>query len=92
MDIRKGTAIAVSDGSYVKELGLGTAAWIIESEDGSQYIRGTCISPGPRTIQSAYRSEAIGLLAIIDYLHTLCDQQNLKEGKCTIACDGITAL
>ena len=29
MDIRKGTAIAVSDGSYVKELGLGNAAWII---------------------------------------------------------------
>ena len=52
-DIKRGTAISVSDGSYVRELELGTASWIIESEAGDQFIRGICIVPGAGEIQSA---------------------------------------
>ena len=52
-DIKRGTAISVSDGSYVRELELGTTSWIIESEAGDQFIRGICIVPGAGEIQSA---------------------------------------
>ena len=37
-DIALGTAVAVSDGSFLKKGMVGTALWIIEIQDRSQYI------------------------------------------------------
>ena len=87
-DIKNGKARAVSDGSYKQEWELGTAAWRIESEDESEYIQGTAISPGPPELQSAYRSELLGLLAIMDRIKLL----KIGKGRITIGCDGISAL
>ena len=91
-DIKNGKAISVSDGSYYSDTRTGAAAWIIESEDATQFIRGESIVPGAKEIQSAYRSEVTGLLAIIDKLQLLSTEYNITEGAIVIACDGITAL
>ncbi len=90
--IRDGSAYGVSDGSYCPERRIGAAAWIIYSNDGNQYISGTSISPGPSYIQNAYRSELVGILGMLDAMTSICHHKNIKRGKTTIACDGISAL
>ena len=91
-DIKLGRAYAVSDGSYIDKFQIGTASWIIESEDRSEHVRGLCIVPGEDRVQSAYRSKLVGLLAILDKLRLWTEDQALDEGACYIACDGIAAL
>lgn len=90
--IKKGTARAVSDGSYFPDTGVGTAAWTIESENQLDYITGTLIVPGPPSVQSAYRSKLTGILAILEKLRVLCSNHNILKGQITISCDRITAL
>ena len=90
--MREGTAIAVSDGSFMRNKPTGAAAWVIESRDRSQYFRGLSIVPGEDPIQSPYRSELVGLLAIMDKLLQLQQEYSIEGGRCLIACDGIAAL
>ncbi len=91
-DLQYGNVIAVSDGSYKESSGLGSAAWTIESLDGQSYISGTSISPGPLSIQNSYRSELVGLLAIVTKIQQLCLRFHIRHGSCVIACDGFEAL
>ena len=88
--IKTGEIMAVSDGSFNHE--IGTASWIIESKDRRASIAGDAISPGDNTIQSAYRSEILGLLAILDILRIITTENKVDKGSCIIACDGISAL
>ena len=92
-DLRVGTAVAVSDGSFFRDTKTGAAAWIIESQDRSQYLRGQCIVPGTLDMQSPYRSELVGLLAILDKIAQLEKVIEIgPETGCIIACDGLAAL
>ena len=86
-DLRKGTAVAVSDGSFIDRTKVGAASWIIESADRTEYVRGLCLVPGPKAVQSAYRSELVGLMAIMDKLRLWSETYNIQEGGCTLACD-----
>ena len=87
-----GQALAVSDGSYKEDKGLGSASWIISTKDKKYYTTAGCICPGTEEIQSSYRSELVGVLGILEEIDYLCNKWNIKEGKCYIYCDGITAL
>ena len=40
-----GTAIAVSDGSYFEEYGIGACGWIIATSDGEEWIEGRGLVP-----------------------------------------------
>jgi exonuclease III len=91
-DIRLGHAIAVSDGSYYEQSGESGAAWIIASPDRKNFITATAIPPGPISIQSSYRSELVGLLALLQEILSLCTTHNLISGTLTIYCDNINAL
>ena len=91
-DITEGTAVGVSDGNYKSTSQLGTAAWRIESHDGSSYIQGTSIAPGLGRIQSPHRSELVGILAMMEKLTQLSTTHDIKVGHVTLACDGINAL
>ena len=42
-----GSALAVSDGSYFPNERVGACAWIISSSDGSEWIQGGGVIPGP---------------------------------------------
>ena len=68
--LNSGTATAVSDGSYHPEAKLGSAAWVFVDKHFDKIIKGQSISPGSRSLQSAYRSEILGLLALLDYITT----------------------
>ena len=90
--LKRGSAIAVSDGSYLEEKGVGTASWVISTDDKKNMITARAISPGQARYQSSYRSEILGLLGILEELDAICKTQYIKRGKCRIFCDGISAL
>ena len=52
-----GKALAVSDGSFYPIQQVGACAWIIASSDGTEWISGGGLIPGPE--QSSYRSELV---------------------------------
>jgi len=70
-NFNSGTALAVSDGSYYPYEKIGAAAWIITTPDETQWIKGGGIIPGPKEVQSAYRSEVGGLVSIAVCLTSL---------------------
>jgi hypothetical protein len=83
--------VAVSDGSFLRETTQSAAAWIIESECGTQWIMGSLFVPGIREDYSSYRSEVTGLVAISLTLRILaggCSQPR----HIIIGCDGQSAL
>ena len=90
--IRHGKAIAVSDGSFSDEVGKGTASWIISTLDKHDYITAGALSPGGKDVQSAYRSEVLGLLGVLEEIYNLCERRNIVSGHCNIYCDGLSAL
>ena len=90
-DFRNDKAIAVSDGSFHPEHKVGTAAWTIESWDGTEYIRGGGRIPGHPEAQGSYRSELGGLLGIAIGVVGL---EKLAEtgAEIIVGCDGESAL
>ena len=90
--LRTGTAVAVSDGSYSEELGIGTASWVISTIDKVNMITAGAYSPGAASCQSSYQSEILGLLGILEELYIRCKTWQITSGKCRIFCDGISAL
>ena len=92
--ILKGTAIAVSDGSYFPLERVGVCAWIVASNDGSEWIQGGGIVPGEEYEQNSYRSElggALGVAVIMNCIH-LPDQPQQEKYKIKYCCDGLSAL
>ena len=85
--LQQGLINTVSDGSYNKNLQLGTAAWTISDENFQPLVSGTSYTPGAKESLSAFRSEAIGMLAILDYIKTLCDDETIQHGSMTMYCD-----
>ena len=93
-DIERGSAIAVSDGSFKDQ--FGTAAWRIEGQDADPvskaWLEGSCVIPGLPLDQSAYRSELGGLYGIVTMAKLFCKVASITSGHITIACDGDSAL
>ena len=88
--LKNGTAVAVSDGSFKDE--GGTAAWIIESHDGTQRMIGRVLVPGYPSDHSAYRSELAGLYSIVLVVETIKEVWGQTAGSVVVACDGKEAL
>ena len=92
-DFISGDILAVSDGSFNPDVRAGAAGWIVESLDGTQFIKGGGRTVGSTTSQGAYRSELIGILGLSMVLWSI--EQTLEErvpSEVIIACDGISAL
>jgi hypothetical protein len=91
--IKKGTAIAVSDGSYKDA--RGTAAFILERsdlKDKKGHIIGVNLIPGEPTDQSAYRSELGGVSGIIETVGILCRLYSIQDGIIEVGLDGEQAM
>jgi hypothetical protein len=86
----EGTAMAVCDGSF-KET-FGTAAWIIRTNEGEASIRGCVHCPGAPDDHSSYRSELAGIYAVLTVTNKLCKFFQIKDGRITLGCDGLSAL
>ena len=91
-DIAQGKAVAVGDGSYFEIYGVGSAAWILSSADGSSWIEGGGIVPGPISDLNSYRCELGALLGI--GVGTACLKNLLPTTKhfMITACDNLEAL
>jgi hypothetical protein len=90
--IQSHTCIAVSDGSFEPNLCTGAAATTIQGTTADQAIQAECVTPGPKSVQSSYRSELAGLYQTVVIIHVLCKYYGVKEGTAEIACDGLAAL
>ena len=91
-EIRQGTAQAATDGSYKDTIRYGTASWTLESYDGTSSVTGTSIVPGVPELQGSYRSELVGLLALLQKLSDLCKQFSIQSGSVQIYCDSKSAI
>ena len=89
-ELSQGTIVAVSDGSYKD--GIGTACYIIESEDATERIVGLVDVPGREDEQDSYRSELAGVYGIINFLSILSKYGEINDGHVVVACDGKGAL
>ena len=93
IDIQNGTAIGVSDGSYgIQNTTTTTAAWIVQSADGAEFISGVAVPPFNEDCKGAYRGEITGLLAIIHIVTYLCVAHDIDVGNIHIGCDNIRGL
>jgi hypothetical protein len=86
----RGTAIAVSDGSFQDS--YATAAVIIVGHSSSNCLINTVIAPGGAKDMSAYRAELTGIYSTIQLINSLCNYHGIKEGEITFGCDGESAL
>ena len=86
--IQEGTAKLVSDGSYLKEQGIGSAGWVIEGNIEGNQIRGQHETPGSRESQCSHRSEMWGMLGIIMSVNSICSSHDITNGSATAKCDG----
>jgi hypothetical protein len=91
--ITKGTARAISDGSYDPITHKGTSSLTIVADkhdkdplDGDNWV------PGLSSDQSAYRSELAGISGILAALALITQHYNITNGSITIALDGESAL
>ena len=66
--IQMGTALIVTDGSFLEAHQTGAAAWILTTPYGKAAVEGTLIAPGLPFQQNAYCSELLGVLASLDHL------------------------
>ena len=90
--IESNEIIAVSDGSFDKEIMAGSAVWVFESRDKLDQIIWGAITPGHREIQSAYRSKLFGIMCILSTLLRICIDNNITQGAITIYCDRESAI
>jgi len=77
--ICKGTAIAISDGSFQDQQGV--AAWTIKGYNNSNQILGRGRTPSTPTDQSAYCSELFGLWGIFKALQKFSQENNIRNGR-----------
>ena len=69
--INTGTAISVSDGTFFPSHQIGAFAWIVSTPDLKEWIQGSSIVPGNRSIHSAFRAELCGLAGIAFFFNTI---------------------
>jgi hypothetical protein len=88
--IRRGSAIAVSDGGL--KFGLGTAAFVLEGDTSQGRIRGVNEVPGPIRDGDSHRCEMAGLYAVCALVKEICMLHSIQEGRVKVYCDNVTAL
>ena len=90
--IQAGSCIAVTDGSYIKELhpNLSSAAFVLECTEGRGRIVGSF--PEQSVDACAYRAELLGLLAIHLILAAINKIDTRMQGRVSIISDCLGAL
>jgi len=88
--IKEHKAFAVSDGSYMNQ--MGAATWTIESAMAENRIKGSGWTLDSIDDQSAYQSELFGLWGILHTLLCITKECKIKSGGVTVTCDRLAAL
>jgi len=90
--IMQGSLSMVSDGSYHPDYIKGTAAFRIEDMNRKIILQGVCQTPGAPEDINAYRSEIMGLFALLVSIEWVCKNEEVNGGTITVACDNIRGL
>jgi len=69
-DILSGQLIVCSDGSYFQQQGTGTFAWVVGNKGNTVWIKAAGLVDYHPRLNSAYRAELCGLLAVIYFLQS----------------------
>jgi hypothetical protein len=87
--ITKGTARAISDGSYNPITHKGTSfLTIVADKHDKDPLDGDNWVPGLPTDQSAYRSKLAGIAGILSAVAVIIQQYDITKGSITIVLDG----
>jgi hypothetical protein len=89
-EIRRGTAIAVSNGGL--KLGIGTAAFVIEGRNSINRMKGVNRVPGPIQEGDSHRCEMAGIYVVIKLVEVICKTHKVSGGGIRICCDNTSAL
>ena len=83
------TCIGVSDGSF--KAPLSTASFILAAPEIPRHLHlvGSVPTPGG---QSSYRSELVGIFALIICVNTICIAHQIPKGSVQVSCDNDEAL
>ena len=87
--IQNGTATAVSDGSF-KDF-YGTSCSVLRGSTNHRIISINLV-PGPRDIQSSYRSELAGISGNLLILQAICNKYSVSSHSITMALDNQSAI
>jgi hypothetical protein len=82
----KGTAIAVSDGSFKNQ--QGTSAFIIEGASAKGRLVGVNVIPGDPSSHSACRSKLGGVAGIVEALSCICKARGVTKGHVEVGLNG----
>ena len=87
--IMTGTAIAVSDGSYMPKMctQLAMASWHIKNPLTTLGCHGLAQVSGTKAETNAYRVELQGIHTILMALKVICDFHLIQHGSITIHCN-----
>lgn len=91
-DLENGTIVGACDGSYYPSTLVTTAAWTLESYDGSQFISGMSTPFFSASCHGAYWAELAGLLALVHMKTHICYKHQIELGTVHIGCDNLRAL
>ena len=84
--------MAACDGSYCPNTFVTTAGWILESEDGSEFISGVTTPSFSSECNGSYRAEISGILAIIHLTTFLPIKHDIGQISLVLGCDNTKAL
>jgi hypothetical protein len=90
--LRDGAGCEVSDRSYYPNEKVGAAAWITITPDGTEWIEGGGVFPGPADVQNSYRNELGGQVSIASCLQSIKQEFDGQETSFLTACDNLGAL
>jgi hypothetical protein len=90
-DFANGKARMVGDGSFSDMTAIGAGAFIVASEDCTQFIIAGGPTPGTNEVQSPYRSELSTILGM-GIMATILSQITNSSPQIIVACDNDNAL
>lgn len=90
--LRESNLTIISDGSYDPMTHLGSAAFILGTDNPYNVGIGKIVVPGEKDTQCSHRSELAGLLGSIVHINHLCSAHDIHQGTVQLGCDGLNAI
>ena len=88
--IHKGSAIAVSDGSYKNQ--FGTSAYVLESDTSDHCVVAVNVVLGDRQTQSPFQSKLAGLYRIVHMVDIIYQAHTVTSSSIQVGCDGLSVI
>jgi len=86
-EIQRNTLVACSNGSHDPSNSLSSHAWIFSSNIPHDIAYGAGPVNGHPSLQSSYRAELSGILAVLYIIHRVCLYYDISMGAAQCYCD-----